>query len=310
MRDPALPRATSGSSDRELPVIVSAEPRPISGGVVRLSGLWLWLASTAALLAAAGSAAGLLAGDRIYDAETTVLADAVAAQDIVNLLLVAPLLVALGVWAWRGSLRAYLGLLGCLAFTAYNYVIYAFSVHFGPLFLVWVAVLGLSIFALVGGLATLETTAVKAQFAGRAMPVPAWFLMVVAALFVLLWLSEIVPELLAGDPSRSADDWQVPTNPVHVLDLAFFLPAAFTSGVLLLRRHPLGYATGAGQLVWLALTCLPILVTLLVANARGHEPGWAVLFPIGTLFIVTLAVLGRLLRRVGGGPETPPDQVR
>jgi hypothetical protein len=57
---------------------------------------------------------------------------------------------------------------------------------------------------------------------------------VVAALFLLLWLSEILPDLLAGAPSRSAGDRNVPTNPVHVLDLAFFLPAVITTGPMLL----------------------------------------------------------------------------
>jgi hypothetical protein len=102
---------------------------------------------------------------------------------------------------------------------------------------------------------------------------------------------------LAGDPSTSASDWKIPTNPVHVLDLAFFLPAASASGVLLLRRHRVGYATAPGQLTWVALTCLPILVTPLVAESRGHEPGWAVMAPIGVLFVLTLTVLLLLLRR-------------
>lgn len=287
----AVPEATPGSTGR----------------VVRLSGLWCWLSSIAALVAAAGSAAGLSAAQRFYGEETAALADAAAAQDIVNLLLVAPLLVALAVRAARGSLPAYLCWLGCLAFTVYNYVIYTFSVHFGSLFLVWVAVLGLAIFALAGGLSTLNSTAVKARFAGRALPLVAWFLMVVAALFALLWLSEIVPDLVAGGPSRSASDWNIPTNPVHVLDLAFFLPAILASAVLLLRRHPFGYATAAGQLTLLALICLPILVTPFVADARGHEPGWAVLLPIGIVFVSTLTVLGRLLRQVLPGPRPSPD---
>jgi hypothetical protein len=64
-------------------------------------------------------------------------------------------------------------LAGLLAFTVYNYAIYTFTIHFGPLFLVWVAVLGLSVFALIGGLATLDAAAVKAPF-GRAMPIAAW----------------------------------------------------------------------------------------------------------------------------------------
>jgi uronate dehydrogenase len=163
---------------------------------------------------------------------------------------VAPLLALLAASARRGSLWAFLSLTGCLAFTTYSYAIYALSVHFGPLFLVWVAALGSSMFALAGALGTADLPAIKQRYAGRAMPT-----------------------------------------------LAFFLPALFASGVLLHRRHPLGYATAAGQLVWLALTCLPILVTPVVADARGHAAGRAVTLPIGGLLLAVLAVLGRMLRR-------------
>ncbi|GAB3843871.1 hypothetical protein GCM10027610_057330 [Dactylosporangium cerinum] len=203
--------------------------------------------------------------------------------------------------AVRGSLRAYLTWLGCLAFTVYNYAIYAFSVQFGPLFLLWTAVLGLATFALIGGVATLNVAAVEGRYAGRAMPLTAWLLIGVATLFAAIWLSEIIPDLAAGGSSRSATDWNVPTNPVHVLDLAFFLPAVAVSGVLLLRRHPLGYATAAGQLVFLALTCLPILVTPVVAALRGHDPAWAVVMPVGLVFATTTTVLTRTLRGLTGG---------
>ena len=114
-------------------------------------------------------------------------------------------------------------------------------------------------FALLGSLATVDTSAIQARFPSRPLRWPGWFLIVAAALFTLLWLSQIVPDLLAQRPSRSASQWNVPTNPVHVLDLAFFLPAPATSGVLVVRRHRWGYATAAGQLTWLALTCLPII---------------------------------------------------
>ncbi|GAB3843521.1 hypothetical protein ACFPIJ_52115 [Dactylosporangium cerinum] len=93
---------------------------------------------------------------------------------------------------------------------------------------------------------------------------------------------------------------------MHVLDLAFFLPAVAVSGVQLLRRHPLGYATAAGQLVFLALTCLPIVVTPVVAALRGHDPAWAVVMPVGVVFAVTIAVLARTLRglTLGRTPRT------
>lgn len=225
-----------------------AQAGPTDADAVCLPGIWFWLSVAAALLSAAGIVLGLVAADSVYGKETAALADAATAQDIVGVLLVAPLLVVLGARAARGSLRAYLGWSGCVAFSVYNYAICAFSVQFGALFLLWVAVLGLSTVALAGGLSALGTGSATARFGARSMPVAGWFLIAIGALFALLWLSEIVPDLLAGAPSRSASEWRVPTSPVHILDLAFFLPAAITSGALLLRRHRWGYATAAGAL--------------------------------------------------------------
>lgn len=278
-----------------------AEPDPGS-----LPLLWFWLGTTAALLAGVGSVVGLVPAAGIYGRETTALADAATAQDLVNLLLVAPLLVILGRQASTGHLASFLVWLGCLAFTVYNYAIYAFAISFGPLFLLWVAVLGLSTFALIGGIATADMAAIKRRFAHRSGRGPAWLLLALAALFTLLWLSEIVPDALSGAPSRSASAWQVPTNPVHVLDLAFFLPAAATSGSLLLRRHRLGYTTAPGQFTWLALTCLPIMVTPMVADARGHQPDWTVTVPIAAILLASLGALARLLRHPR--TETPPTR--
>ncbi|MDN5765112.1 MAG: hypothetical protein L0H96_03415 [Humibacillus sp.] len=261
-----------------------------------LARIWFRLGAAAALLGAAGSVVGLVSAASIYGRETAILADAATAQDLVNLVLVAPLLVILGWRAHHGHLPAYLVWVGCLAFTVYNYAIFSFSVHFGPLFLLWVAVLGLSTFALIGGLSTVDMAVVKERFTDHPVRWPAWVVITIAALFTLLWLREIVPDLLAGAPSHSASDWRVPTNPVHVLDLAFFLPAAATSGILLLRRHRLGYATAPSQLTWMALTCLPILLTPLVEQARSHQPGWAVAGPIAAILLASLGALGSILR--------------
>lgn len=260
------------------------------------SVLWVRLAAAAAIISACSALVGLLAPGRIYSQETTLLADEATAQDVVTLG-VAALIVVLGSAARRGSVPAYLCWFGALSFTAYNYAIYAFSVHFGPLFLPWVAVLGLSTYALGGALVSADLVAVKRWFAGRALPLASWTLVTLAVLFLLLWLREIVPDLLAGRPSTSAAKWRVPTDPVHVLDLAFFLPAVLATGLLLRRRNPLGYATAPGQMVFLILTCLPICVTPIVAGARAHEASWAVLAPISVVLVVTSLVLWRTLRR-------------
>lgn len=263
----------------------------------------MWLATAAAALSAAGSVVGLAFGTAIYGRETTDLSDTAAAQDLVNVFLVAPLTVIFGYRARNGHLTAYLLWGGCLAFTVYNYAIHAAAIQFGPLFLLWIGVLGGSVFALLGSVVSTDLSTMASRFAGRPARWPAWFLIVSAGAFAGLWLREIVPDLLAGARSTSAARWNVPTNPVHVLDLAFFLPAAVVSGILLLRRHRWGYATAPPLLTWMALTCLPILVTLVVAAARGHDAAWAVTGPIGLMLLTSVAALALLIRAA-----TRPEQ--
>jgi hypothetical protein len=263
--------------------------------------VWLWLSIAAALVAMAGNVVGLQAIDRIYGSAYPSLTDQAIAQDLVNLVIVAPTLITLAALAWRGSLRAYLAWLGLLVFTVYNYVIYTFAIHFGPLFLVWVGVLGLALFALIGGVTAIDPSAVKARFTRHSMGFAAWFMIVMAVLFGTLWLSDIVPALLSGDVPATATDMGVPTNPVHVLDLAFFLPAALTAGLLLLNRRPLAYAMSPAVLLFLALTGLPILATPFVADARGDPVNWMVTIPISIVTATSLVTLARMLSAVPSG---------
>jgi len=213
--------------------------------------------------------------------------------------------------AGRGSVRAYTCWLGCLAFTAYSYAIYTFSIHFGPLFLVWVAVLGLAFYALVTALATVDAAPVARWFGHRAMPLTTWTLGLAASAFGLLWLSQILPDLLAGRASASAAALNLPTNPVHVLDLALFLPAVLTSASLVRRRRPLGYATAPGVLVFLALTCLPVLLTPLMALAHGRDAAWSAALPLGTVLALTSIVLYRTLRQTprAASPDPTSDHL-
>ncbi len=256
---------------------------------------WLWMSVAAALIAAAGNVVGLADIGGVYGKETPAFVNQAIAQDSIDLVVVCPAIIILVLLARRGWLGAYLAWLGTLAFTVYNYVIYTLSVHVGALFLLWIAVLGLSIYALIGGLAVLDLGAVKARFPRAPRRTAGWFLIGVAAAFTALWLSDVVPAILAGDTPAGARELGLPSSPVHVLDLSFYLPAAFTTGVLLLRRHAWAYATAPGLLVFLTLTGLPILLTPFVANARGVAPGWAVLPPIAVITVVSVALTVRLL---------------
>jgi hypothetical protein len=255
----------------------------------------LWLSIVAALLAVTGSVIALSVNS-IYASLTPVFLPQALAQDIANLAVVSPAWLVLAALALRGSLRAYLLWLGVLTFTVYNYVIYTFSVPFGPLFLLWVAVFGLCVYSLIGGVTAVNHKAVESSFTSRrAILVVAWFLIVTAVLFGLLWLSEDVPALLSGATPQSLIDMALPTNPVHILDLGFFLPAVIATGVLLLKKKPLAYTLTPAFLVFLVLTGIPILLTPVVQAARGEAAAWGTVAPIGTLTVALLGLLVWLL---------------
>src|SRR5674476_108687 len=149
------------------------------------AALWLWLSIAAAVLAATGSVIAL-AVRSVYAGLTPAFLPQALAQDVANLALASPALLILAALALRGSLRAYLLWLGVLTFTIYNYVIYALSIPFGPLFLPWVGVLGLCLFALIGGVVAVDHDRVAESFTNRrAVVVVAWSLIVVAVLFCL-----------------------------------------------------------------------------------------------------------------------------
>lgn len=259
---------------------------------------WLWLSVGAALLAVAGSLIGLLLPS-IYALLTQAFLPQAIAQDLANLFLVSPMLLLLTALALRGSLRAYLLWLGVLIFTVYNYVIYTFSVPFGPLFMLWVAVLGLSVYALIGGIASADHTAIRGRYTSTLRAkVTAWVLILAASLFGLLWLSEDVPALLSATTPPSLVAMGVPTNPVHILDLAFFLPAAILTSVMVLRRNPLGFTLAPAFIVFMLLTGIPILVTPAVQSAVGQIPAWGVMVPIGVFTVGLAVLLGWLLASI------------
>jgi hypothetical protein len=270
----------------------------------RASAVWLWLSILAALLAALGSVIALSVG-RIYASLTPAFFPQALAQDTANLALVAPAWLLLAALALRGSLRAYLLWLGVLTFTVYNYVIYTFSVPFGALFPLWVAVFGLCIYALIGGIAAADHTAIRDAYTDRrAASVAAWSIIIVAILFGFLWLSEDVPALLSGTTPQSLVDMALPTNPVHILDLAFFLPAGIAVGILLFKGKPLAYTLAPAFMVFVILTGIPILLTPIIQAARGEPAGWAVVPPIGTLTLIQLGLLAWLISTIR--PHTPP----
>jgi hypothetical protein len=197
-------------------------------------------------------------------------------------------------------MRAHLVWLGALGYLVYTYATYALAIEFNSLFLVYVALLGLSLYTLIGGLATTDFAEIKAHFS-RGTPVMAVsiFLAVVAVLFYFMWLSEDVPALLAGEVPQGVIEAGAPTDVVHVLDMALLLPANVLAAIWLWRGRPLGYALAGTLLSLLSILVLAVMSMLVFQVLYGvaavaEAVGIAVIF--GGIFAISLGMLIWYLR--------------
>ncbi len=94
-------------------------------------------------------------------------------------------------------------------------------------------------------------------------------LIVVAALAAAGEVKEIVAAIRAGQTPASVVEAGQRTNPIHVLDLCFLLPAVVTVAILLLRRKPIGFTLAPAVMVTLLLISLEVLTIMAVFRSKG-----------------------------------------
>ncbi len=254
-----------------------------------------WLTLAIVVLVLIASIAGL-ALTSTYARETTPYAIQAMGQDIANLVSVAVLLIAV-YFASKGSVKAFLVWMGAVLTLLYAYVIYAFAAHFNSLFLVYVAILGLSFYTFLSGVLGLQPDRLQPHFvAVTKAKVVSIYLLLVAVLFALLWLSQDIPAIVAGKAPQSVTESGLLTNPVHVLDLGLYLPAMIITAMLLWRRKFLGYFFAIPLLIFNILTGIGILAIDVVTGMRGMPTSPGVDLFIAAIIVVSL-VLGVLYVR-------------
>jgi hypothetical protein len=264
---------------------------------MKISKTVLWLSVIDALLVLLASSSGIFLKS-VYARETPSWAVQGIGQDIVNLVAVVALCIA-AYFVNNGSLKAFLVWSGVLLYLLYAYIIYAFDVHFNSLFLVYVAIVGLSFYALVGSVMHMHLDGFQVSFSAntRARAVSVFFL-VLGIVFYLLWLREDIPALLAGNIPPSVTQANLPTNPVHVLDVGLYLPAMLITALLLWRRKLLGYLLAGPLLVFSILTGTAILVIFLVMNSQGMSTSIGIEAFIAIIIVVSLVLSVLFLREV------------
>ena len=269
--------------------------------LVRLS-LTLALAST---LVGAGS---LFAPDALSG--TPVMNGSARGTAAVVLFVAVPLLAASVALASRGSVRWYAAWVGVVAYLTYNAVMFCFATPLNPLFLAYVAMLGLSVFTL-GGLVARGLVAPPTG-AGVARRWVAGFMVVVVVLNTALWLSDVVPALLSRDPTSILEGTGLTTSPVYVQDLAFWLPSMLVLAIGLVRDAGSFVVLAAGGLVFWVVEAVGVGVDQwmggradpgsIVASA-SLTPGFLVLAAV--TLIPTVVLMRQLPARPVPGEDSP-----
>jgi len=230
--------------------------------------LLMWFSVIVSILVATTSLLGIFY-EKTYSREAYAWVLQALGQDYANLLVVVILLVSTYFMA-KNSLKAYFIWLGTYIYLVYAFFIYAIAIHFQFLFLVYVAILGLSFYTLILGLMAADIEKIsKLSLANIKIKLVSGLLMFIGVMFALLWLSEIIPNLLASTIPQVLSDTKLWVNPVHVLDLGFLLPAMILVSVLLWQKKFWGYILAIPLLVFSISMGLGIIAIFIISAING-----------------------------------------
>ena len=293
----------AGTQDLAAPGRVGSSP-PV---VPAATPAWK-LSAALAVVTAAGTiptvfAAGILRGPAAMNGS-------VRGTALVMLAAGLPVLIASMLAARRGSARAVLLWLGSAAYLAYNAVLLLFATPFNHLFLLYVAMLSLSIWSVATVLHSIDMEAFGRRFGpglpARGIAVYAWAVVAVTA---VIWLRSVVPGMLASGSPAFLKGTGLTTFPTYVQDLAFWLPLTAVAAWWLWQRAGWGFVVVGSMLVYSVLESAGIATD----QALGHaaDPASAVASDAAALVFAVFAVIGMIpaalfLRYLGRAPSAGP----
>jgi len=217
----------------------------------------------AALLAAA-AIGGLVNPSCVYP--TQELLESALPNDVINLLVGVPILVA-SIWLARRNVLV--GLLfwpGALMFVLYNALARVIDLPLGWAFAANLAQLALGVYTLIGLVASIEGASVRQRLDGAVRArLSGAVLIGLGVLFMLRAAVVVGTALLGGTP---LPDTEVSVGVADVL----LGPAWVIGGLLLWQRKPLGYTGGAGLLFQASALFVGVIVFVFLQPMMTGAP--------------------------------------
>jgi hypothetical protein len=205
-------------------------------------------------------------------------------NDIVTLTVVIPLFIVTMLLSKQGSLKATLVWMGLLGYSLYNYAFYLFGASFNKLFLVYVSIFAIAIYALILGLTSINVPAIsKSLIRTRAFKWISVYLLLIALPLGLFEVNQCINYVVTGIP---------PAAPplIFALDLSIIVPNTAIAAILLWKGSAWGYILGTIMLVKAFTYGLVLSITTALVAGFKLSGTWDPLMP----FYVFVTVGGLL----------------
>jgi len=255
------------------------------------------LSALIAVLTLIAAGGGLLIDDLYQD--NALLVAGWYGNDLVTLIVALPMLVVSLILSVRGSGRAQLVWLGMLAYTLYNFAYYLFGTAFNSLFLLYVTLFDLSMFALLFALVRLDVADVGRKFRGTT-PVKwiAGYMIFVAVGLTTVYGAEALGFVVSGQVPEIVTLTGHVTNVVFALDLSLVVPWFVLGGIWLWQRRPWGYVLATilnvkGTVYMLALSAVTVSAVRAGASDDLAQVGIWGTIGLGSL-VASLLLLGNM----------------
>ncbi len=157
----------------------------------------------------------------------------VLGQDLITI--AASVIILLLVFRTKeGDSKKQIVVLGILGYLFYAYGIYVIERVYNLLYYLYLAIFALSFWSIAYAVAKIPPEVLqKVQVRGKIRNISAWFSLLVAVIFNILWIVQLLPLVQAGDKIEFLYS-------VYILDLCFIMPAFVIMGIMALRKAGLG----------------------------------------------------------------------
>jgi len=241
-------------------------------------------------------------GSGLYRNDSIAMVAQGKASDFITAIIGIPLLLISLYFTNKGSLRGKLMLTGTLGYFLYTYISYTFLWMYNPFFIVYVVLMTLSLYAFILCFMSFDIEDMPSMF-NKNLPVRllGGFQLFIGFVIGMMWLGKIAPSIFGGTPPVGLEHYT--TLVIQGLDLGIIVPTAVLSGILIIKRKPLGYLLSSVIIIkgFTMLTCISAMIINMALNGVDMSLVEILVFPLFNLLAVICLIL--LFKNTNKGPE-------